>query len=139
MIKFSSRCGNIGMEVNIGQPEMRNDERRGNEDCKWSLSPLTSTKEFLLFRHPLRLGQASRSITLRDGKNSTGTNEEEEENSLLSPLSDMYCIASNFLKIRHLREGSWLNGGKYWHFLQFNNLNSTRFVSDKSQLGSLIP
>ncbi|KAE8038728.1 hypothetical protein FH972_011206 [Carpinus fangiana] len=33
-INFSSRCGNIGMEVNLGQNEMDNVERRGNEGRK---------------------------------------------------------------------------------------------------------
>jgi hypothetical protein len=31
---FSSRCGNVGMEVNIGQYEIRNFERQGKEGCK---------------------------------------------------------------------------------------------------------
>jgi len=96
----SSRCGNIGMEVNIGQSKMDNVERQEKEGSKWCstismklrLSRLTSTEESLLLHHPLRLGQQKRLICLRDGKSSIGV--DEEENSLRSPMSNMYSIAS---------------------------------------------
>jgi hypothetical protein len=68
---------------------------------------LSSTEEsiFLLLHHPLRLGQFERLIDSRDGKNGVCT-VEEEENSLLSPSSDMYSIAFNSQRVRFLREGS---------------------------------
>jgi hypothetical protein len=138
----SSRCGNIGMEVNIGQFTISKCERRGKEGSNWCsvistelwLSLLTSIEESLL-HHPLRFLQSWNLINSRDRKNGTGIDEEEEK----SLLSDMYCIPSILRIIRVLREGSWLNGGRYWHFLQPHNLNVIRFVSDETQLGSLKP
>ncbi|GLT55773.1 hypothetical protein SLA2020_288650 [Shorea laevis] len=74
----SSRCGNIGMEVNIGKFQIHNLERQGNEGSKGCsvistellVSLLTSTEESLL-HHPLRLQQLLNLIWLRDGKNGT--------------------------------------------------------------------
>jgi hypothetical protein len=102
----SSRCGNIGMEVNIGQNLISNFERRGkegSEGCSVISTKLTSTGESLLLHQPLRLRQRKSLIHSRDGKNGSSVDEEEEEKSL---LSDMYWIPSIFSRIRVLREGS---------------------------------
>jgi len=102
----SSRCGNIGMEVNIGDPLISNSERRGkegSEGCSVISTKLTSNGESLLLHQPLRLQQSKSSIHSRDGKNGSSFDEEEEEKSL---LSDMYSITSQSQRVRVLREGS---------------------------------